>query len=267
MSGYDENVSDEALQRAIAAACLEEGAADELAHDPSGFLRSHGVAEADILALGDDARRFALYRTLVRNNLTGVSESLLSATRARIGPRFDRDLAAFLGERGPASPYLRDVPFEFLDWILPRWEIDPAVPRWAGDSARYELALFAVGAAPHVTDPPTLRDLALDRPVAFSGSVRLLELGWTVHRGDADPEARPVHLLVHRDVEWIVRVLELSPLAHSITAELLGGAALQQAMLAGCTKMGQALDDASLAAIARLLADYGTRGVILGAVP
>jgi hypothetical protein len=261
-------MSDVALQRALADACLREDAGAELLRDPVAFLRAHEVPKEDIDALGDGARRFALYRALVRNNLTDVTENLLPATRARLGERFDRDFAAFLAERGPGSPYLRDVPFEFLDWVSPRWQADPSVPRWALDSARHELATFAVGASPTVAEPSTLVDLALDRPVALAGALRLLALGWAVHSPFTDaPEERAVHLLVHRDDAFVVRVLELTPLAFALMEALVAGAALQAAMVAACTKTGHVLDDETLASIARLLADFGERGLILGALP
>ncbi len=260
-------MSDVALQRALADACLDESASEELARDPGAFLRSRDVPEEDIVALGDAVRRFALYRTLVRNNLRDVTENLLPVTRERLGSRFDRDFAAFLGERGPASPYLRDVPFEFVDWVLPRWAADPELPRWAADSARHELATFAAGASPPVPEP-ALADLALERPVALSASARLLELAWAVHVPfEGAPEERAVLLLVHRDAEYVVRVLELTPLAFALVAELQSGAPLAQAMKSACERTGHVLDDDTLASIARLLADFGERGIILGAVP
>lgn len=261
-------MTDRTIQEALADACLDGTAADELARDPAEFLRKRGVAEEDVAALGEGARRFALYRELVRNNLKGVTYNLLSLTRERVGERFDRDFSAFLAESGPESPYLRDVPFEFVEWVLPRWAADPAVPRWATDSARHELALFAAGAAPPLPEPPTLVDLAVDRPVAMSGSVRLIGLEHAVHLPfEGAPEVRPVLLLVHRDAEWVVRVLELTDLAHALVERLLDRAPLQAAIADACTKTGQPMDDAALASIARLLADFGERGIILGASP
>lgn len=261
-------MTDRTIQEALADACLDGTAADELARDPAAFLRKRGVPEEDVAALGEGARRFALYRELVQNNLKGVTYNLLPVTRERVGERFDRDFSAFLGERGPESPYLRDVPFEFVEWVIPRWASDEAVPRWATDSARHELAIFAAGAAPPLPEPPTLIDLAVDRPVTFSASVRLLALDHAVHAPfEGAPEVRAVRLLVHRDAEWIVRVLELTELAFALTERLLARAPLQTAIADACTKTGHPMDDDALASIARLLADFGERGIILGATP
>ena len=55
----------------IAAACLGAAAEAEFTTDLRGFLESHGVHEQDIAAILAAPPRLALYRRLVRNNLTG----------------------------------------------------------------------------------------------------------------------------------------------------------------------------------------------------
>jgi hypothetical protein len=79
------------------------------------------------------------------------------------------------------------------------------------------------------------------------------------------PEVRDVTLLVYRDAEHCARFLELSPLAGAIVDRLFAGDALGAALGAACASQGHTLDDAILSDTARLLADLGDRGVLLGA--
>jgi len=81
------------------------------------------------------------------------------------------------------------------------------------------------------------------------------------------PEARAVTLLVYRDDAHAARFLELSPLAGAIATHLIAGEPLGAALGAACAETGHTLDDAILADTARLLADLGDRGVLLGARP
>lgn len=267
--------ADRALQRALTDACLDAGAADELAADAAGFLRARGVPEDEIAAMGDSLPRLAVYRRLVRNNLEGVTHRLLSRTRARLndlsGGHFDAEFARFLEAAGARTHYLRDVPSEFLAWVGPRWSVDERVPRWVMDLARHELAAFVVATAPRLPEPPNLVDLDLAKGVAFVSTARLDAHAYAVHRLPAEeddravPEERAVALLAYRDAEHDVKWLEVPPLAHAVLEHLMAGATLQAAIRDGCAQVGIAMDDGALASIAALLADLGERGVLLGA--
>ena len=99
---------------------------------------------------------------------------------------------------------------------------------------------------------------------------RMITLGWAVHelpREDvaAEPEERSVSLLAYRDAQHRARYLALTPLAAAILERLIAGEALGAAMIGACASQGRPVDDAVLAGAARLLADLGERGVLLGA--
>lgn len=263
-------MSDEALQRAIADACLQVGAGEAIAGDLRGWLEARGVPADDIAAILAAPRRLGVYRSLVRNGLSSVVLKMLPRTRARMNAacegRFDSDLAAFVEEVGPRTHYLRDVPSEYLAWAEPRWRADPRVPAYLPDLATHELTQFAVGAAAPASRAPTLAEVALDRPLAFLDSTRLVHHAWAVHELAADdtgePARREVHLLAYRDADHVVRWLELTPLASAILGRLLAGEPLGVAVEAACTAAGA---PPALPEIARLLADLGQRGVLLGA--
>ncbi len=258
-----------ALHRALADACLGRRGAGELTRDLRGFLDAHGVDEQDVSAILAAPARFAVYRSLVRNGLSAVVLRMLPRTRSRMNAAcdggFDADLARFVDEVGPRSHYLRDVPTELFGWAEERWRADARVPAYLPDLAAHELAIFAVAAADSAGAPARPGDAALDRPLLFTGSMRLARYAWAVHElpGDEDardePARRDVSLLAYRDHEHVVRWLELTPLAASILGRLAEGAALGAAIVeAGAPS--SALDE-----IARLLADLAERGVLLGA--
>jgi hypothetical protein len=270
-----------ALERAIASACLGEAAGEELASDLPGFLQRHGAEPEDVDATVGGRPRLAVYRSLVRNGLSGVVLRMLPRTRARMNAacvgRFDADFARFVDQVGPRTHYLRDVPAELFAWAEGRWRGDPSVPAYLPDLAAFELASFAVSASAPVpapagqSGPPrSTGEVALDRPLAFGPSARRLDFGWAVHELPAGedsfdaPAERAVHLLAYRDGSHAVRWLELTPIAARIADGLLSGIALGAAVQAACADAG--VSPPSVAAeVARLLADLAERGVLLGA--
>lgn len=258
-----------ALERALADACFGERAGDAIARDLRGWLEGHGVAAEDVEAILAAPPRLGVYRSLVRNGLSAVILRMLPRTRARMR-RFDGDVASFVDQVGPRTHYLRDVPAELVAWATPRWRADPEVPAYLPDLATHELACFAVAAAAPVAPPSTAVPVALDRPLAFSGSTRLLRYAWAVHElaseleATDEPARRDVGLLAYRDADHVVRWLELTTLAAAVLERLLAGEPLGTGVEQACAAHGVA-PSAVLTDIARLLSDLGDRGVLLGA--
>jgi hypothetical protein len=267
-----------ALVRVLGDACLGAGAGDEIAHDLRGFLERRGVGPEDVEAILAAPRRLAVYRSLVRNGLSGIVLRVLPRTRARMnaacGGRFDADFSAFVDALGPRTHYLRDVPAELVAWAGPRWRADAGVPAYLPDLAELELAQFAVATAADVTDADAAEgarvDVALERPLAFHPSARLVRSAWAVHdlapgeEDGSEPQRRDVVLLAYRDASHAARWLEVTPLAAAILERLLAGEALGSAVEAACASYATAPADA-IEDIARLLADLGSRGALTGA--
>jgi hypothetical protein len=241
--------------------------------DLVGFLARRGVAQADIDAILAAPRRLGVYRSLVRNGLSSVVLDLLPRTRTLLnaapgsGGRFDSDLASFVVERGPDTHYLRDVPFEFVAWAAPRWRADSSVPRYVSDVAAHELTRFEISCAAKVPARAVV-DVALDRPVVFDASARVVRYGFAVHELDDTateaPVARDVRLLGYRDADHQVSWLDLTPLACAILERLLAGEPLGPAVERASAEAGAATALVG-PEVARLLADLGDRGVLLGA--
>lgn len=259
------------VQEMLADACFRAGSAEEFSKDLRAYLESQRVPEEDIEAMLAGPPRLGIYRRLVRNNLEGVTRKLLARTRARFEGAFDETFDAFIEEVGPRTHYLRDVPSEFLGWVIPRWAARADVPPYAADLATHELVEFAVGIAPKPRETEALGEITVERALVFADALRLVRYAHAVHRlpSEADDRTVPakgaVSLLVYRDDADAVRFLELTPLAANITERLLAGAPLAGALGPACAEENFTLDDAVLADIARLLGDFGERGILLGA--
>jgi uncharacterized protein len=264
-------MSDGRVQRLIAEACLVGLGAENLEVRGARF----GISRGDLAALAATPERLGLYRRLVRTNLLNVAGRMMPRTRARLNDvaegAFDTSFDAFLAERAPATHYLRDVPAEFLEWVALRWAADPALPSYATDLARQELVHFQIASAPPLATPPALAELAIDRRLVFAPARRKVRYGHAVHflPDDIDdrtaPEKREVSLLIYRDAENITRTLELSPLAAQIADRLLGGETLGDALSKACAEEKIPLTPEILASTAHMLADWGERGLLLGA--
>jgi hypothetical protein len=261
------------LHAMMADACFGDSEA-ALNGDLGAYLEKHGVAPEDAEAILASPRRLGLYRQLVRHNVTHVVGVMLERTRARLDVyapgELERSMGGFLAEQGPRTPHLRDVPSEFLAWASPRWRADARIPAWLADYAELELVDFTMGVAPRPAPPPPLAEVTANRALVFGDPRVIVHLEWAVHllpagEVSAVPEKRPVDLLVYRDAEHCTRYLDLSPLAALILARLFDGLPLAQALGAACASSGHALDDSVLGGAARLLADLGERGVLLGA--
>jgi hypothetical protein len=264
-------MSDERVQRLIAEACLVGLGAEDLETRGARF----GLSSGDLAALAATPRRLGLYRRLVRANLLTCTGRMMPRTRARLNDlaegAFDASFDAFLAERAPTTHYLRDVPAEFLEWVAPRWTALPLIPSYARDLARHELVHFQIASAPPLATPPVLTELAIDRPVVFAPARRQVRYTHAVHALPEDtddrtaPEKRDVFLLIYRDSENLARMLELSPLAARIAERLLGGEALGEALSKACAEEKTSVTPDVLASSARMLADWGERGILLGA--
>ncbi|WP_437660023.1 HvfC/BufC N-terminal domain-containing protein [Sorangium sp. So ce1182] len=281
-----------ALQRALQRSVSEpDGAA--IAADPRAWLAGAGIEGADLEAMASlPPGRLLLYRSLIRRGLTGAIRAGIPRTAARLGARFEADVARFVEVELPRSRYLRDVTFEFVGFAAPRWGEDPEVPAYLADLARHELAAFAASCAeadeeagepgaPGARDagdaadtrdaPASGEELSLDRGARFQRAAALVRYEHAVHRLEGGESARdvparePTRLLVYRDAGHEVRFLELTPLAAEILGRLLAGAALRDAVVEGCAALGRPVDGPVLESTAALLSDLAERGALLGA--
>jgi hypothetical protein len=242
-----------------------------VAADRRAWLTARGVHADDVESLcALPPARLLLYRKLVRRTLRGAIRQELPRTAARLGARFDADVERWLDAELPRSHYLRDVAFELVAWVAPRWAADSEVPPWMAELARHELVEFEVATTPAAAPSAPPEPLALERGLVFHEAARVIRYGHAVHQLSADvdardePPARETALFAYRDPEGDVRWLELSPLAARLVERALQGETLQAALAGACADTGETLRQPVLEGTARLLADLAERGALLG---
>ncbi len=244
--------------------------------DLRAFAAEHGIEGDDLDAIeAVGAERFLVYRALVHNRMRNTIADFIERSTARLGmKRLRSDFADWMDQVAAKSPYLRDVPAEFVAWVSPRWLEDEGVPSYLADLARHELLEYDIRNDHRGGESPTGLDLALDKPLRFDGAARLMRYDYAVHKlspepGDREPpEEVPTRLLVYRDADAKVRYLELTPLAFTVLVQLMEHhRPVADGLRTACESLGEPLDDDRLSIAATLLADLAERGVLLGAEP
>lgn len=263
-------MSDDALIRAFSASLFELDAPAEVAADVGNFFVRRGVPADVAAALPESAAaRLAIYRQMVHGRLVKAIAEYLPKTAARLGrARLKAEVARFIAEVSPTTPYFRAVSGEFVQWARHRWPDDPTLPPYLLALAEHEWAEAALADLPAGGETASGEPIALDRPVQLDGTTTLRRYAWAVHRAGeiGELEAEPTALLLYRDrSEHRVRMLELTPRAAAVVARLLAGETLQAALTGACAALQLALDDEFLAAMASFFADLAERGVLLGA--
>ncbi len=256
-------------------ALLRKRHADEASReDLRAIAAEHGVQGEDLDAIeAVGAERFLVYRSLVHNRMRNTIRDFIKRSAARLGMRRLRaDFADWMEAVAAQSPYLRDVPAEFVAWVAPRWAADDNVPNYIVDLARHELLEYDIRNDHRGGEPTTGHELALDKSLRFDGAARLMSYAYAVHKVSQDvqdrevPEHVPTRLLVYRDPSNKVRYLELTPFAHAVLEQLIEQRRpVAEGLRAACETLGEPLNDERLATAAALLADLAQRGVLLGA--
>jgi len=239
-----------------------------LADDPS---------PADFRSLGEEANGWRAYRRMVRSRFYQTIDHAFERLIGAIGVgTFHRVVDRFLAEDPPRSPYLRDLPGEFLRFVERTYSTlssTHALPPYALDLMRYEWAELDTAYCHQEVHPADVVPLDMHRMAALSPAHRLLKLEYHVHQmgtdgSDAPAEHSPVWLCLYRDRKTHdVETLELTPAAARMLAEI----ARQTAPLAEIVRSaaeGERLpvDVAFVEALSSLLADLTERGLLLGSL-
>lgn len=220
---------------------------------------------------GVPARRMAIYNELLFNNFSGFLDSCFPVCRVLLGePRWQRLLRACFRDWTCATPWFREIPREFIDYLVSDVCRQP-LPRWFAELAHYEWAELAVDVM-EVETPAALADgdLIAGVPV-LNPTLMNLAYQWPVHRIGPDYRPRqpqPTCLLVFRDAADAVQFSASNP----ATARLL--ALLQAGTLSGraaCLQLAAEMQHPEPETIVHhghsLLADLRTQGIILGVKP
>jgi hypothetical protein len=239
-----------------------------LARDPS---------PAEIRSLGEETHAWRAYRRMVRARFYQTIDHAFERFIGAIGrDGFHRLVDRFLADDPPRSPYLRDLPGEFLRFLERSHgalaEVE-GLPPYALDLMRYEWAELETAYTHQEVHPADVLPLDMHRPAALSPAHRLLHLDYRVHQmgvdgGGAPAERSSVWLCLYRDrTTHEVETLELTPVAARIVAEIAHrGAPLSEIVKAAAEAEHLSVDVTFVEALSTLLADFTERGLLLGSL-
>lgn len=251
-----EAFDDHARQRALRELCLRSAVRDD-----------------DLAALGGEPERWLIYRRMVRARLREAVGHGFERLEARVGREtFGAWFGDFLEQSPPRSAYLRETAGEFAAFLEGYARPGDPHPGLTLDLARFEWA--ELDCAYEARPAPAAQPLSMGLRPALSPALRLVRLESAAHRLVRDePLAQvapgPAWVCLYRDPQsFDVRVLELT----DVTGRLLVAMAqanrpLVELVRQVATDAGAALDGAWLAALSDVLADFSTRGLLLGSLP
>jgi hypothetical protein len=170
-----------------------------------------------------EQRRMAIYRELLYNNVEGFLAKGFPVVRAITPDTAWHELVAdFFARHRSTSPLFREIPEEFLHYLVAERSPRPGDPPFLTELAHYEWVEMALA----LTDEEVEAEGADPEGDLLDGVPVLSPLAWSlgyrypVHRiaPDFRPEAeQPTFLLVYRDRHDAVGFLEINP----VTARLI----------------------------------------------
>ncbi len=195
--------------------------------DPKAHPRPAGV----------DARRMNIYNELLYNNLEGFLLACFPVLRQIIGKRrWARLVREFFATHRSRTPYFRQIPDEFMQFLQTEWIPSEDYPPFLLALAHYEWIELVLSVSNRNTDHAVdaAGDLFDGVPV-LNPVLASLRYDWPVHRIAPRRKIAPAEtfLLVFRDEEDRVRFSEINAFtARLITllepGSLTGRAALDQ---------------------------------------
>jgi len=222
--------------------------------------------EASLSTLGGDARRWQVYRDLVRGRLwaaviEGLPRTLVAAGTERFGGWF----TGFLEGAPPSTRYVREVTPAFARWVRATEGDGLSTPSgWLAEALSHDLAEHHVGLSDARLDPSRLADFSMDLPAALDPTHRRLRLRWELVDGAL--LERPRALLLHRhSTLHTVETLELTPMAADVLDALDDGVTpATGAVRSVLSRHELSAGAVFLESLAGLLAELMERGVLLG---
>jgi hypothetical protein len=265
----------EAPIRALVHAIRTPDGKRRIGEDLHGFLREAGLDGADLENMASfGPSRVQAYRALVHNRITGTVKDFIPRSFARLGrDRMNQAVAEFLTECAMQSPYLRDIPREFVEWVTPRWNEDAAVPDYVPQLALHELARLDVKNHPEVEHKDTGEKIDLEKPIRVEASAVVYRYDYAVHKLPRDvedrtePQRTPTNLIAFRGPDDDTHYIDCAPWVASLMERLIAKKTLREALLGGLADVGMELNDDILGRTAGILADFSDQGLLWGAEP
>jgi len=221
-----------------------------------------------------EQRRMTLYRELLYNNVEGFLAKGFPVIR-EITPdaTWNELVGDFFARHRSASPLFREIPEEFLHYLMNEREERPGDPPFLAELAHYEWVEMALALADEATEAGGVDpggDL-LDGVPVLSSLAWKLGYRYPVHRiaPEFRPEAEePTFLLVYRDRDDEIGFLELNPVTARLV-ELLReapGSTGRELLERIAVEIGHPDRRVVIAAGEEVLHDLRRRDVIIGSV-
>jgi hypothetical protein len=191
------------------------------------------------LPAGVAAERGEVYAELLFNNLRNFIDACCPVCRLIVGePDWTELIRAFYIEHRCHSPLFRDIPREFVHWLLEHPQQTTHLPPFIAHLAHYEWLELAADVHPGEVTAPSPVDAPLTSTLHANPTLQLGIYPWPVQQISVEfqpltPDTSPTCLAVYRDSADTVRFTQLNPLsAHLLSLlqaqPLTGQAALQQ---------------------------------------
>ena len=226
--------------------------------DPKAHPRPAGV----------EARRMKIYTELLYNNVESFLLACFPVLRKMLGARKWARLArAFFSTHRSHSPYFRQIPDEFIQFLQNEWTPE-GYPPYLLALAHYEWIELVLSVSNHSVDCPVdaAGDLLKGVPV-LNPVLANLRYDWPVHRIAPRRKVQPIEtwLLVFRDAADQVEFTEINAFTARLLSLLDSRTLDGQAALEKLAVESRYPDPALiLRAGSALLEDLRARGAILG---
>ena len=162
-----------------------------------------------------EPRRLAVYKRLFYDNIESFCARTFKAFRALADDMYWHSLIrSFIKSHRCSTPYFREIPSEFLQFLIEREESEERYP-FMIELCHFDLVRIELYFAPESIEGRN-RLASLDAFIQRSPLVRLLSYQWPVHKIDEDFEAsgipaEPTWLIAYRDRKSEVEFLVSNP--------------------------------------------------------
>ncbi len=218
---------------------------------------------------GVEVRRMKIYNELLYNNVEGFLLACFPVLRKTLGTRrWTRMVRVFFATHRCHTPYFRQIPDEFLQFLQRGWRAPETYPAWLVPLAHYEwieLVLSVSNRTPdHAINPA---GNLMDGVPVLNPVLANLRYDWPVHRIAPRRKIAPAEtfLLVYRDAGDAVRFDEINAFTARLLALLEDGTRSGRAALDTLAMESRHPDPGLIARAGRdVLEDLRARGAILG---
>lgn len=216
-----------------------------------------------------DRQRMDVYRSLFFRNVATFVENTFPVAREILGQeRWQPLVEQFFEKHLSTSPYFREIPQEFMAWLLENPTVLETLPPWLAELLHYEWLEMHVATIDAPLPEVTTTTLELAKPVALSPFFMMAAYQWPVHtlsvqnQPSAQP-AVPTLLAVYRTAEHKVRFMQLTPQAAMLLEVLQTDPTLTP--LAAADQVSALIQQPFPAdQVAALLTDLAARDIVLG---